>query len=286
MNRTIYVNGEFLPEKDAKISVFDRGFLFADGVYEVSAVLSGKLVDNAAHLARLQRSLAEIGLDLPCSIEEIETHQCELIKRNKLQEGLVYLQITRGPADRDFAFPRQTNPSLVIFTQAKNLRENPAAKNGIAVITVDDLRWRRRDIKTVQLLYASLAKQQALDAGADDAWLVEDGFVTEGTSSNAWIAGKDNTIVTRQISSAILAGITRKAVMKLCAECEITVEERPFTVDEAKAAKEAFLTSATTLVTPVVSIDGVAIAEGQPGELAQRLRAIYLDEAMPGNPGL
>ena len=212
-------------------------------------------------------------------MQEIEAIQGELMKRNKIEEGLLYLQITRGPADRDFAFPATSQPSLVMFVQSKNLRENAAEQNGIAIITVDDLRWGRRDIKTVQLLYASMAKQQALDAGADDSWLVEDGFVTEGTSSNAWIVTVDNTIVTRQVSSAILAGITRRSVMKLCAEREIAIDERPFSVEEAKAAKEAFLTSATTLVTPVVSIDGVAISGGEPGELTRRLRAIYLQEA-------
>lgn len=279
MSRTVYVNGEYLPEEDAKISVFDRGFLFADGVYEVSSVIDGALIDNAAHLARLQRSLNELSMPSPLPPEEIEAVQKEMLKRNNLEEGLLYLQVSRGAADRDFNFPAETKPSLVMFTQAKKITQNPAAERGLSVVSVPDLRWGRRDIKTAQLLYPSLAKEEAKARGADDAWLVEDGVVTEGTSNNTWIVTQDGTIVTRQLSNEILHGITRRAVMKLAAERQIKIEERPFTIEEAQSAKEAFITSASAFVMPVVEIDGVKLSDGKPGELSKRLRAIYLDEA-------
>jgi D-alanine transaminase len=279
MSRIVYVNGEYLSEEDAKISVFDRGFLFADGVYEVSSVIDGALIDNKAHLARLQRSLDELSMPSPNTPGEIEAIQMEMVKRNNLTEGLLYLQVSRGVADRDFNFPTEAKPSLVMFTQVKKITENPAAERGITVVSVPDLRWGRRDIKTVQLLYPSIAKEEARAAGADDAWLVEDGFVTEGTSNNAWIVLEDGTIVTRQLSHDILHGITRRAVMRLAAERQIKVEERPFTIEEAQGAKEAFVTSASAFVMPVVEIDGVKIADGKPGDLSKRLRGIYLDEA-------
>jgi D-alanine transaminase len=279
MSRTVYVNGEYLPEEEARISVFDRGFLFADGVYEVSSVIDGKLIDNAAHLARLERSLSELDMAAPATSEEIESIQQEMMKRNDLEEGLIYLQVTRGAADRDFNYPKDAKPSLVMFTQAKKITQSAAAENGLNVISLPDLRWHRRDIKTVQLLYPSMAKQAAKEQGADDAWLVEDGFVTEGTSNNAWIVLDDGTLVTRELSNDILHGITRKAVMKLAAERQIRIEERPFTLEEAKGAKEAFVTSASAFVMPVISIDGTSIGDGKPGALSKRLRAIYLDEA-------
>jgi len=279
MSRIVYVNGEYLPEEDAKISVFDRGFLFADGVYEVSSVIDGKLIDNAAHIARLQRSLDELSMAPPCPMEDIEAVQHEMLKRNNLEEGMLYLQVSRGAADRDFNFPAQSTSSLVMFTQAKKLTESPAAERGISVVSVPDLRWGRRDIKTVQLLYPSLAKEEAKAKGADDAWLVEEGFVTEGTSNNAWIVLADGTIVTRQLSNDILHGITRRSVMKLAAERQIKIEERPFTIEEAQQAKEAFVTSASAFVMPVVEIDGVKLSDGKPGDVTMRLRSIYLDEA-------
>ena len=252
---------------------------FADGVYEVSSVIDGALIDNKAHLARLQRSLDELSMPSPNTPGEIEAIQMEMVKRNNLTEGLLYLQVSRGVADRDFNFPTEAKPSLVMFTQVKKITENPAAERGITVVSVPDLRWGRRDIKTVQLLYPSIAKEEARAAGADDAWLVEDGFVTEGTSNNAWIVLEDGTIVTRQLSHDILHGITRRAVMRLAAERQIKVEERPFTIEEAQGAKEAFVTSASAFVMPVVEIDGVKIADGKPGDLSKRLRGIYLDEA-------
>lgn len=279
MSRTVYVNGDYVPEEEAKISVFDRGFLFADGVYEVCSVLDGKLIDNAAHLARLQRSLNEISMALPCSLEEIEAAELELVRLNDLSEGMVYFQVTRTSKDRDFYFPKDAKSSLVMFTQVMNLSKNPAAEKGLSVITMPDLRWERRDIKTLQVLYPSLAKTEAKNKGADDAWLVEDGFVTEGSSNNAWIILQDGTIVTRQLSHEILHGITRHSIIKLAELHQLKIEERPFTVEEVKHAREAFVSSATTFVMPVVKIDGVEIADGKPGELTKKLRSIYLAEA-------
>lgn len=281
MSRIVYVNGEFLPEEDAKISVFDRGFLFADGVYEVCSVLNGKLIDNDRHLQRLQRSMNELDMAAPASNEAINAAQQELLSRNDVQEGLIYLQVTRGSADRDFAYPPADTPSsLVMFTQHKNLINSPMAQTGIKVISIDDIRWKRRDIKTVGLLAPSMGKMQAKRAGADDAWMVEDGFVTEGTSNNAYIITQENVLVTRQIGHEILNGITRRAVLKLAAQTELTIEERPFTLDEAYAAQEAFVTSATTFTWPVVEIDGKAIGDGKPGRFAKQLRELYIAEAL------
>ena len=279
MSRIVYVNGQFVPESEAQVSVFDRGFLFGDGVYEVSSVLDRGLVDNAAHLVRLERSLGELGMGSPAGPEEIVRAQKELIARNDLDEGVVYLQITRGPADRDFAYPAEPKPTLVMFTQAKALVDNPLAARGISIITVPEVRWQRRDIKTVGLLAASMAKQAALDAGADDAWMVEDGFVTEGSSNNAYIVTGGGVVVTRHLGNEILQGITRASVLRLSREHQIAVEERPFSVDEAKRAAEAFITSASSFVIPVVGIDGETIGDGRPGLMTSRLREIYIESA-------
>mgnify|MGYP001107435769 CR=1 FL=1 len=280
MSRTVYVNGSFVAEENATVSVFDRGFLFADGVYEVCAVLNGRLTENEAHLARLQRSLRELQMSSPLESVAIVAIQKELVRRNDLKEGNLYLQITRGVADRDFAYPKGATPSLVMFTQAKNLLESPVAKRGIAVISVEDIRWRRRDIKTIGLLAPCMAKQVALTTGADDAWMVEQGYVTEGSSNNAWIITRDHTIVTRQLGNEILHGITRRAVLTLANEADMRVEERAFDLEEAHNAAEAFITSATTFVTPVISLDGKAIGDGKPGPLAKRLRQLYIEHAM------
>jgi len=280
MARIVYVNGEFLPEDEAKISVFDRGFLFADGVYEVSSVLGGKLVENAAHLKRLERSLNELKMPRPASDAEIEEIQKELIARNNLTEGMVYLQVTRGAADRDFAYPADAKPSLVMFTQEKNILKAPAAEKGISVVTLPDIRWQRRDIKTVGLLPASMAKQAALDAGATDAWMVEDGHITEGSSNNAFIVTMDGKIVTRALSNAILHGITRRAVLGLAAEKNLTVEERSFTPEEAYDAAEAFITSASSFVMPVVKIDDRILGNGVPGPITAALRERYIEMAL------
>ncbi len=280
MSRTVYLNGEYLPEEEAKVSVFDRGFLFADGVYEVTSVLGGKLIDFDGHAVRLQRSLDELEMDNPISKEDLlEVHR-QLVTRNEIGDGLVYLQITRGAADRDFAYPKDAAPTIVLFTQAKpGLATSPLADKGIKVISIADERWGRRDIKTVQLLYPSMGKMAAKAQGADDAWMVEDGFVTEGTSNNAYIV-KDGKIITRHLGNEILHGITRAAVLRFAAAAQMQVEERPFTIEEAKAADEAFITSASMFVMPVVEMDGEAIGSGAPGTVAKRLREIYLEESL------
>ena len=281
MTRTVYVNGEYLPEGEAKVSIFDRGFLFADGVYEVTSVLDGKLIDFEGHAVRLQRSLDELDMASPVTKDQLLEIHRELVTKNEIVDGLVYLQITRGSdGDRDFVFPSADTPStIVLFTQAKpGLADSPLAKKGLKVISIDDVRWGRRDIKTVQLLYPSMGKMMAKAAGCDDAWLIEDGFVTEGTSNNAYIV-KDGKIITRHLSNEILHGITRAAVLRFAAEAQMEVEERSFTIDEAKAADEAFITSASTFVMPVVEIDGASLGDGMPGPVAARLREIYLDES-------
>ncbi|WP_299138779.1 D-amino-acid transaminase [uncultured Tateyamaria sp.] len=280
--RTVYVNGDYLPENEAKVSIFDRGFLMADGVYEVTSVLDGKLIDFDGHAVRLQRSLDELDMASPISKEDLlEVHR-ELVRLNGIEEGMIYLQITRGaPDDRDFAFPDpETTPqTIVLFTQNKpGLADNPAAKKGMKVISIEDIRWGRRDIKTVQLLYPSMGKMMAKKAGADDAWMIQDGFVTEGTSNNAYIV-KGNKIITRAKSKDILHGITRAAVLRFAQEAQMEVEERNFTIDEAREADEAFITSASTFVMPVVEIDGQTLGDGTPGRVAPRLREIYLDES-------
>lgn len=280
MSRTFYVNGEYVAEEDAKISVLDRGFLFADAVYEVSTVLQGKLIDNKAHLKRLARSLSELSMAAPCPEEEIEAVQKKLIELNELEEGLLYLQVSRGVADRDFVYPANPKSSLVMFTQAKNLLNSPMAEKGMHVISIPDQRWKRRDIKTVGLLAPSMGKQAAMDAGVHDAWMVEDGLVTEGTSNNAYIVTADKKIQTRQLGHEILSGITRHAVLKFAAEAGYTVVEEPFTIEDARKASEAFITSASTFVMPVVNIDGVALGDGTPGPVSKQLRKIYIEAAL------
>ena len=280
MTRTVYLNGDYLPETEARVSIFDRGFLMADGVYEVTSVLGGKLIDFGGHCARLGRSLSELEMAPPCSDEELLAIHRELVRLNHITDGMIYLQVTRGnPGDRDFAYPSaDTKPTLVLFTQSKpGLADNPQAKTGWKVISVDDIRWGRRDIKTVQLLYPSMAKMMAKKAGVDDSWLVQDGVVTEGTSNNAYII-KGNKIITRQLSNDILHGITRVAVLRFAREAQMEVEERSFSIAEAQTADEAFVTSASAFVMPVVEIDGAAIGTGKPGHVVARLREIYLDE--------
>ena len=274
-----YVNGEFVPLADATISVFDRGFMFADGVYEVAAVIDRHLVDNKAHLLRLKRSLGELRIESPVPLDELGELMAELVRRNDLVEGTLYLQITRGVGNREFVFPEGTKATLVMLTQSRDLVNSAVAERGIRVITVPDIRWKRRDIKTVALVAQVMAKQAAKEAGADEAWMVEDGNVTEGGSSNAFIATHSGAIVTRKADNSILSGITRNAVLALAAEQGITLEERPFLVDEAYEAAEAFLTSASTFVLPIVEIDDRKIGDGMPGPLARRLREIYLDFA-------
>lgn len=281
MTRTVFVNGAHVPEDQAMVSVFDRAFLMADGVYEVTSVLGGKLIDFPGHLARLDRSLTALEMTNPYGADEWLAIHRDLVAANGIDEGLVYLQVTRGaPGDRDFAWPDPATcpPTVVLFTQSKpGLANAPAARVGWSVIAVEDIRWGRRDIKTTQLLFPSWAKMIAKKAGADDAWLVQDGAVTEGTSNNAYIV-RGNQIITRQLSNDILHGITRAAVLRFAREAQMEVVERPFTIAEAQAADEAFITSASAFVMPVVRIDGTALGDGKPGKVTARLREIYLDE--------
>jgi D-alanine transaminase len=278
MPRTVYVNGEYLPESEGKISIFDRGFLFADGVYEVTAVVNGKLVDYDPHMERLERSLRELRIGWPCTKDELKAMHLEMVKRNALTEGIIYMQVTRGAADRTFNFPKDAKPTLIAFTQVMNLASNPNAVTGVKVVTTPDLRWARRDIKTVMLLAPVLGKQEAYEKGANEAWMIEDGFVTEGTSSNAYIV-KDNKVITRGLSNSILAGCTRRSLFRLAKEHGVDIEERSFTIDEAYAADEAFLTSASQFVMPIVEIDGKRIGGGQPGPVVRKLRELFLQEA-------
>jgi D-alanine transaminase len=283
VSRTVYVNGQYLPEEDAKVSIFDRGFLMADGVYEVTSVLGGKLIDFDSHFVRLERSLSELDMPSPMSKEDLLDVHRELISYNGVNEGMIYLQITRGaPDDRDFVFPDpETTPqTIVLFTQNKpGLANSPAAKKGLKVISIEDMRWGRRDIKTVQLLYPSMGKMMAKKVGADDAWMVQDGAVTEGTSNNAYIV-KDGQIITRALSNDILHGITRSAVLRFAEEAQMEVVERNFSIQEAQQADEAFITSASMFVMPVVEIDQQTLGKGSPGPVATRLREIYLEESM------
>jgi D-alanine transaminase len=279
MSSIVFVNGSFLPFEEASIPIMDRGFLFADGIYEVSAVLNSRLVDNDAHLARLDRSLDQIRIANPYTAQEWTRLEEELVRRNGLVEGVVYMEVTRGAAERDFAFPKDAKATVVMFTQVKNITRAPAAETGVAVVTVEDLRWKRRDIKSVALLAQVLAKQAAAEAGVFEAWMVEDGHVTEGSSSTAFIITRDGRIVTRPLSNAILPGITRQSVMRLAQEHGLKVEERLFTIEEAHAAAEAFLTSASSFVMPVVEIDGKPVGNGRPGALTRRLRQLYLEMA-------
>ncbi|MGI9512395.1 MAG: D-amino-acid transaminase [Anderseniella sp.] len=277
MTRTVFVNGQYVPEDQAQVSIFDRGFVFGDGIYEVVPVISGKMVDKAPFLERLKRSLGELRIDMPMSDDDYLAMHEKLIELNGIEEGGVYSQITRGAADRDFAFPKDATPSVAAFTMKKQLLDNPNATTGVKVVTVEDIRWKRRDIKSVALLGQVMAKQEAVEKGGFEGWMVEDGFVTEGTSSTAYIV-KDDTIITRPLSNSILPGIRRKALLQLCAKHNVKLEERLFTVDEALAADEAFLSSATTLVMPIVEIDDTMIGGGQPGPMARKMRDAYIAE--------
>ena len=279
MDRTVFLNGDFLREQDARVPVMDRGFLFADGIYEVTAVLDGALIDGAAHLARLDRSLGEIRIPNPHPPEDWTRFQRELVRRNALDQGVVYIQVTRGVAERDFAHPGDLSPTVVIFTQAKRIVDAPLRERGAAVVTRPDLRWARRDIKSTGLLAQVLAKREAAEAGAAEVFMVEEGFVTEGGSSTAFIIRADGRIVTRPLSNAVLPGVTRVAVMRLAAEDGLVLEERAFTVEEARGAAEVFYTSASTVVVPVVSIDGRAVGTGRPGPRTAKLLRLYLEAA-------
>ncbi|KFG67474.1 D-amino-acid transaminase [Microvirga sp. BSC39] len=279
MSRIVFLNGTFQPIEEAKVPFMDRGFLFGDGVYEGIGVLDGQLIDNEAHLERLERSLAEVRIRNPYSRAEWTSLQEEIVRRNGMAEGFIYFQVTRGVAERDFFFPENAEPTVAMFTQAKAIADAPAARTGIAVVTVPDQRWARRDIKSINLLAQVLAKQAAKEAGAQEAWLVEDGYVTEGGSSSGFIVTKKGSIVVRPLSNAILPGITRKSLLRLSEEAGISLEERRFTVKEAYEAAEAFLTSASNFVLPIVTIDGRSVGDGKPGPITKRLRELYLSMA-------
>ena len=278
MSRIVYVNGEYVSEESAVISVFDRGFLMADAVYEVTSVLDGKLLEFDGHLKRLKRSLSELDMQEPDAINDLLEIHRTLVRDNQVDQGGVYLQVTRGVADRDFIYPENVKSTLVMFTQSKDILGSKLVEKGMKVISIDDLRWGSRDIKTIQLLYPSMCKMMAKSAKCDDAWMVEDGFVTEGTSNNAYIV-VDNKIITRELSNDILHGITRNSVLRYAEEAQMEIEERPFSVKEVLAADEAFITSASTFVMPVVEIDGEPIGEGRPGRVSRRLREIYIEES-------
>ena len=286
MDRIIYVDGTFVAGADARISVMDRGFLFADGIYEVSAVLDGRLVDNEAHLARLDRSLAAIGIPNPHSAAGWEELQADLVRRNGLAEGLVYIQVTRGVAERDFGYAPELRPTVVMFTQVKSIVGAPVLTRGARVVTRPDLRWARRDIKSVGLLAQVMAKREAAASGASEVFMVEDGAITEGGSSTVFAISGDGAIVTRPLSNAVLPGVTRLAVMRLAGEAGLRLEERAIGVDEAYAAAEVFFTSASNFVVPVVAIDGRAVGDGRPGRHTRRLMELYLAAARQGSgPG-
>lgn len=282
MPRIAYVNGRYAPHADASVHIEDRGYQFADGVYEVCEVARGQIIDMTRHLDRLGRSLRELRIDWPMARRPLEMVIAEVVRRNRVENGLVYLQVTRGVAPRDHYFPAADTPPALVVT-AK--RSDPAAAarraaQGVKVITVPENRWERVDIKTVGLLPNVLARQQAKEAGAVEAWFVDaDGTVKEGASTNAWIVTADGVLVTRPAESGILRGVTRTTVIDIAAKLGLRVEERGFTVDEAKRAKEAFITAATTVVMPVVAIDGDSVANGHPGQVTLSLRAAFFDVA-------
>jgi D-alanine transaminase len=272
-----WVNGVFVAADEARISPFDRGFLFADGVYEVTAVYAGRLIDLERHLDRLERSLRELKFGTMPDRRELKEAHRSLVANNRIEEGYVYLQVTRGAyGGRDFVAPDKPRLTIFMFAEPRALIDTPAARNGSRVVSVPDIRWARRDIKSVGLLAQALAKTEAKARGADDAWLVApDGFVTEGASSNAWIVTKDDEIITRAISNMILAGVTRHTLFDSLGQKGRKITERSFTLEEAKAAAEAFSTAATGLVTPVVEIDGVKLGDGRPGKVTREVQKLY-----------
>jgi len=279
MSRIVFVNGKFVKEQEAVISIFDRGFIFGDGIYEVVPVIRGKIIDRDYFLERLERSLFELAIPWPCSEQEYIQMMNALIEKNELKEGIVYSQVTRGPAERDFPFPASVQPGIVAFTSQMEILDNPDFETGIAVTTTPDLRWKRRDIKSINLLGQVLAKQDAITQNSKEAWMVENGQVTEGASSSAYMV-KNDVLVTRSLSNAILPGIRRRTILELAERAKINVEERAFSVAEVKAADEALISSATTMVLGVVSIDGCLIGDGTPGPITRKLRGLYQDRIL------
>jgi D-alanine transaminase len=280
MSRVAYVNGRYVPHNEAQVHIEDRGYQFADGVYEVSAVVDGHLIDNDWHLERLERSLSELGMEMPMSARAMTAIMMETMRLNRVRDGIVYTQVTRGTARRDHAFPTQRQQASVVMTsrRIKPAAVEEQAREGIAVLSMPDIRWGRCDIKSVGLLANVLAKQSAREGGAYEAWQVnEKGHVTEGSSTNAWIVDGEGRLITHPVENAILEGITRKRLIAIAAEAGIEVIERPFTLEEAKLAREAFITSTTSFVLPVVKVDDTVIGNGKPGSISSRLRALYFE---------
>lgn len=280
MSRIAYVNGRYLPHGAARVHIEDRGMQFSDAVYEVIAVLDGRLVDRPLHHERLQRSLSELKIANPMARASLDAVFDEVVRRNRVGEGIIYLQVGRGVSPRNHAFPDQAKPSVVVTARRARPATAAVLTEGVKVVTMTDLRWLRRDIKSVSLLPNVLAKQVAAEAGAFEAWQVDsEGHITEGAQSNAWIIETDGTIVTRPESNEILSGITRRRLIDLAREDGLSVEERAFTAAQAAEAREAFLTSTSSFVVPVVQIDDAVIANGRPGTLTERLRSLYVDFA-------
>lgn len=280
MNRIVFLNGKYIKENEAKISIFDRGLLFADSVYEVTAVIDNKLIDFPAHIERLENSLNELEIKNIFSYDLLLKMHKELVNKNKFsnKEGLIYMQVSRGTIERDFLIKdKDVTPNIFAFTQEKNLTDVDYKTNGLEIITRNDLRWQRKDIKTTQLLFATLIKTEAHKLGADDAWLIDgDGFVNEGTSNNAYIIDKNNNIITRNLSNKLLPGITRKTIIEVAKKLKLSIEERPFTVKEVFESNEAFISSASTLIAPVTKIDKNNIGKGQMGPITEILRETYI----------
>jgi D-alanine transaminase len=280
--RQVYINGEFKKEDEAKVSVFDRGLLFSDSLYEVTTVINGKLIDFNNHMKRLDRSMTELKFKKLLNHEDILAFHRKLIELNNLKEGMIYLQVTRGVADRSFDMPKdEIKPTVLAFTQEKIIIDSESAKNGIKVMTLDDMRWKRCDIKTTQLLYASMAKTEATEKGFDDAWMLRESYVTEGSSSNAWII-KGKIIMTRHSDNLILSGITRDAIFKCAKDLGYEVVTKNISLSDAQSANEAFITSATACVMPVVKINTNQIGDGKPGKFVTALRAEYIKQAVAG----
>ena len=278
--RQVYINGEFKKEDEAKVSIFDRGLLFSDSVYEVTSVINSKLIDFKHHVERLDRSMNELKFKTLIDHDEILAFHRKLIELNNLKEGMIYTQVTRGVVDRSFDMPKQAiKPTVLAFTQEKKILESDSAKNGIKVMTLEDMRWKRNDIKTTQLLYASMAKSEATAKGFDDAWMLRQGYITEGSSNNVWIIRSKN-IMTRQSDNLILSGITRAVVLECAKKLNYEVITKNFTKVDAESADEAFMTSATGLITPVVKINSSQIGDGKPGNFTKSLRAEYIKRAL------
>jgi D-alanine transaminase len=278
--RQVYINGEFKKEDEAKVSIFDRGLLFSDSVYEVTSVINSKLIDFKYHVERLDHSMNELKFKTLIDHDEILAFHRKLIELNNLKEGMIYTQVTRGVVDRSFDMPKQAiKPTVLAFTQEKKILESDAAKNGIKVMTLEDMRWKRNDIKTTQLLYASMAKSEATAKGFDDAWMLRQGYITEGSSNNVWIIRSKN-IMTRQSDNLILSGITRAVVLECAKKLNYEVITKNFTKVDAESADEAFMTSATGLITPVVKINSSQIGDGKPGNFTKSLRAEYIKRAL------